>query len=446
MATPISVSFHTLGCKLNFAETSTIKQQFEAAGYHVNPFEEGADICVINTCSVTDFADRKCRKVVRQALNKNRDSKIVVVGCYAQLKPNEIADIEGVDLVLGAAEKFNILSYIDRLDKTPGKGWVKASDISALDTFSSAFSFGDRTRSFLKIQDGCDYNCSFCTIPQARGKSRNDTIGQVLKTAELIAQKGIKEIVLTGVNIGDFRDQSADGSTPLLLRDLLKSLDREASVPRLRISSIEPNLCSDEIIDFVARSTTIMPHFHMPLQSGNDKQLAKMRRRYRRSLYADRINRIRSQMPHACIGADVIVGFPGESRDDFLVTKQFLSELDVNYLHVFTYSERANTLAATMQDAVPLHVRRTRNEELRDLSSRKQRLFYTRHMGTISEVLLEKSRKPNWYNGFTENYIKVEIEHSPGLKINSIQPLLLDSLKDSGVMQARADLEIHAGS
>jgi threonylcarbamoyladenosine tRNA methylthiotransferase MtaB len=439
MATPVSVSFHTLGCKLNFAETSSIRQQFEAAGYHVHRFDAGADICVINTCSVTDFADRKCRKAVRQALNKNADSKIVVIGCYAQLKPDEIADIEGVDLVLGASEKFNLLNYVDRLDKAPGKGWVKAGDIESVQTFTDAFSYGDRTRSFLKIQDGCDYNCSFCTIPQARGRSRSDSIEHVTSNARLIAKRGIREIVLTGVNIGDFRDPLNESGRFV---DLIRALETNTEVPRYRISSIEPNLCSDEVIDLVAQSGKFMPHFHMPLQSGNDKQLKLMRRRYKRELYFDRVVHIRKSMPHACIGSDVIVGFPGELEEDFNETKRFLAELDVNYLHVFTYSERANTPATSLPGSISMEIRRDRNEQLRRLSLRKQRQFYQRFLGASRDVLLEKSKRSGYFNGFTDNYIKIQIPVEKGLSINEIYKLQLRDINEEGIVEARVRSEI----
>jgi len=441
MATPVSVTFHTLGCKLNFAETSTIRQQFEAAGYHVHSFAEGADINVINTCSVTDFADRKCRKAVRQALQKNRDSKIIVIGCYAQLKPEEIANIEGVDLVLGAAEKFNLLQYVDQLDKAPGKGWVMAGDIESVQSFSNAFSYGDRTRSFLKIQDGCDYNCSFCTIPQARGRSRSDSIENVLVNAQAIADRGIKEIVLTGVNIGDFHDWSIkskklpQGGSFL---HLLQALEEAETVARFRISSIEPNLCSNEVIDLVEKSDKFMPHFHMPLQSGNDTQLRLMRRRYKKALYAERVNYIRSMMPHACIGADVIVGFPEETDEDFAITKRFLSDLDVNYLHVFTYSERTNTLAADMGGAVPVAVRRERNEQLRKLSLRKQRQFYQGFLGTSRAVLLEKSKTPGYLSGFSDNYIKIITADAQGQQVNEITEMDFNGLNEKGIMEASA--------
>jgi threonylcarbamoyladenosine tRNA methylthiotransferase MtaB len=439
MATPVSISFHTLGCKLNFAETSSIRQQFEAAGYHVHPFDHGADICVINTCSVTDFADRKCRKAVRQALHRNADSKIVVIGCYAQLKPDEIADIEGVDLVLGASEKFNLLNYVDRLDKAPGKGWIMAGDIESVQTFTDAFSYGDRTRSFLKIQDGCDYNCSFCTIPQARGKSRSDSIEHVTSNARLIAERGIQEIVLTGVNIGDFRDPLQESRRFV---DLLRALQTNTEVPRYRISSIEPNLCSDEVIDMVAASEKFMPHFHMPLQSGNDKQLKMMRRRYKRGLYLDRVSHIRQSIPHACIGADVIVGFPGELDEDFKETKQFLADLDVNYLHVFTYSERANTPAVSLSESISMEVRRDRNEQLRGLSLRKQRQFYQKFLGSSRPVLLEKSKKSGYLSGFTDNYIKVQIQEEKSLSINEIFNLQLSHIAENGTIEAQIKSEI----
>lgn len=439
MSTPATVSFHTLGCKLNFAETSTIRQQFEKQGYQIQSFDSGADICVINTCSVTDFADRKCRKAVRQALSKNPEAKIVVIGCYAQLKPEEIAEIEGVDLVLGASEKFNLLNYVDRIEKSPGKGWVRADAIESVESFTEAFSYGDRTRSFLKIQDGCDYNCSFCTIPQARGKSRSDSVKRVLQNAKLIGARGIKEIVLTGVNIGDFRDNtvvSKTGNKGDDFLDLIKALEQADNTDRFRISSIEPNLCTNEIIEFVAGSGKFMPHFHMPLQSGNDKQLRMMRRRYKKTLYADRVAFIRDSMPHACIGADVIVGFPGETEEDFKETKRFLANLDVNYLHVFTYSERANTIAAEMDEIVPIQVRRQRNEELRTLSGRKQRKFYEQHMGTRRPVLLERSKTKGYLSGFTDNYIKILIPASEKVSINEVIDLNLLSMDRKGCMQA----------
>ncbi|MDX1479938.1 MAG: tRNA (N(6)-L-threonylcarbamoyladenosine(37)-C(2))-methylthiotransferase MtaB, partial [Saprospiraceae bacterium] len=363
MATPKTVAFHTLGCKLNFSETSTLAQQFRERGYGVVNDSAGADIFVLNTCSVTDFADRKCRKAVRQVLNRNPDTRVVITGCYAQLKPQEIADIPGVDLVLGAAEKFRIVDYVEQLDVSPERAWVKAGEISDANTFTPAWSLGDRTRSFLKIQDGCNYKCSFCTIPLARGKSRNGSVAEVVASAEALRDQGVQEIVLTGVNIGDFVHLREDGNKETFL-DVICALEG-VDVPRFRISSIEPNLCSDEIIDFVASSQRFMPHFHMPLQSGNDKQLAEMRRRYRRDLYAQRVEKIRSVLPDACIGVDVIVGFPGETRADFEESYRFIQELDVSYLHVFTYSERPNTPAAEMAGVVPVGERRERNAMLR---------------------------------------------------------------------------------
>ncbi|MEM1215011.1 MAG: tRNA (N(6)-L-threonylcarbamoyladenosine(37)-C(2))-methylthiotransferase MtaB, partial [Bacteroidota bacterium] len=353
MATPRTVAFHTLGCKLNYSETSAIGRQFEQAGYGAVPFNDGADIYVINTCSVTDFADKKCRNVVRRALRKNIQAKVVVVGCYAQLKPQEIADIPGVDLVLGAAEKFRILDYIDDLSQGPGKGLVQAGAVTEAKDFIHAFSFGDRTRSFLKVQDGCDYKCSFCTIPLARGKSRSNTVESVVANAREIAKMGTREVVLTGVNIGDFGNgtEVIEGVRPkkeALFIDLIRELDQVEGIERFRISSIEPHLCTEEIIEFVADSQRFAPHFHLPLQSGSNKTLRAMRRRYRRELYAERVAAIKRRMPHCCIGVDVIVGFPGETEADFLETYHFLQELPISYLHVFTYSERPNTPAAAM--------------------------------------------------------------------------------------------------
>lgn len=442
MATPITVSFHTLGCKLNFAESSTLKQQCERAGYLIWPFDAGADICVINTCSVTDFADRKCRKVVRQALRTNPETKVVVTGCYAQLKPQEIAEIEGVDLVLGAGEKFDLISYLLELQKAPGKGWVQAGEIDTVSTFKNAFSYGDRTRSFLKVQDGCDYNCSFCTIPLARGRSRSDSYQNVLTNANEIASRGVKEIVLTGINLGDYR--YSDNARFYRFVDLVKGLSLESPVPRFRISSIEPNLCSDEVIEAVAGSNNFMPHFHMPLQSGNDRQLAMMRRRYKRRLYSDRVSKIRAMIPDACIGVDVIVGFPGESEEDFNVTRNFLADLDINYLHVFTYSERPKTLASTLEDVVPMDVRRARNEELRKLSIQKQRLFYHRFLGTRRPVLLEKSKSDEYLSGFTDNYVKIKIKKDKGANVNNIQSLYLEEVLPSG--EVKVSLQVKSES
>ncbi|THH34920.1 tRNA (N(6)-L-threonylcarbamoyladenosine(37)-C(2))-methylthiotransferase MtaB [Neolewinella litorea] len=430
MSTIGTVSFYTLGCKLNYSETSAIGRQFEGVGYREVPFAEGADVVVINTCSVTEFADRKCRNVVRRALKKNPDAKVVVVGCYAQLKPEEIANIEGVDLVLGAAEKFRILDFIDGIGMGSGKGMVRAGEVKEADSFVSSFSFGDRTRSFLKVQDGCDYKCTFCTIPLARGASRSSTVEQIVGDAEAIAARGVKEIVLTGVNIGDFGNgtQVIEGTRPrkeALFVDLARALDEVEGINRFRISSIEPNLCTDEVIDFVANSKRFAPHFHMPLQSGNNKQLAQMRRRYRRELFAERVAHIRSVMPHCCIGVDLIVGFPGETEEDFLETYRFVQELDVTYLHVFTYSERANTPAAEMDGAVPLAERRRRNRMLQILSDKKRRAFYERHLGQTRPVLLEKGKEEGLLQGFTDNYIKVSFAADDSW-INHLVDLELD--------------------
>lgn len=415
MGSPRTVAFHTLGCKLNFSETSSLQRMFEDQGYQVAEAYDHADIFVLNTCSVTDFADRKCRKFVRRVLRKNPQARVVVTGCYAQLKPTEISEIDGVDIVLGAAEKFRMLDYIDQLDGAKSKGMVHTTEISEVSTFNNAFSFGDRTRSFLKVQDGCDYSCSFCTIPQARGRSRSDTVDQVVANARQIGQSGVREIVLTGVNLGDFGNgtEVIEGQRPKkedLFIDLIRELDRVEEVERFRISSIEPNLCTEEIIDFVAKSKRFMPHFHIPLQSGNNKQLAQMRRRYRKELYEERIAAIKKAMPHACIGVDVIVGFPGETDDDFLETKRFLESLDVSYLHVFTYSERPNTPAASMPDKVDMNKRRKRNEILRDISDQKKKQFYLGHLGEVRPVLLEPGKAPGQLCGWTDNYIRLNVE------------------------------------
>ncbi len=441
MATPRTVAFHTLGCKLNFSESSALARQFEQAGYGVVPFDQGADIYVINTCSVTDFADRKCRQVVRRALRRAPDARVIVTGCYAQLKPEEIANIEGVDLVLGAAEKFRILDYVQELEKAPGKAMVQAGAIRQANTFVDAFSFGDRTRSFLKVQDGCDYKCTFCTIPKARGRSRSDTVEHVVANARQIAAMGAKEIVLTGVNIGDFGNGTAviEGTRPrkeALFIDLIRALDEQVEgIARFRISSIEPNLCTDEIIEFVAGSRRFVPHFHMPLQSGNNKQLRMMARRYKRELYAERVARIRRLMPHACIGVDVIVGFPGETDEDFLETYRFINELEVSYLHVFTYSERPNTPAVTMPGRVPMEVRRQRNDMLTILSEKKRRHFYEQHLGQVREVLFEHSKQPDRMTGFTDNYIRIDMPFDAEL-INTIRPVRLESINEQGRVRA----------
>ena len=435
MATPKTVAFHTLGCKLNFSETSSIRRSFEDKGYGVVEFEDGADIYVLNTCSVTDFADKKCRYEVRRALKYAPDARIVVVGCYAQLKPVEIAQIPGVDLVLGAAEKFNILKYIDGLSNTSGKGMVVAGDVKEANSFIDSYSFGDRTRSFLKIQDGCDYKCTFCTIPQARGSSRSDTIENVLINANSIVNQGAKEIVLTGVNIGDFGNgtEVIEGLKPkkeALFVDLVHELDNVVGIERIRISSIEPNLLTEEIISFVSTSNKFVPHFHIPLQSGSNKVLKAMRRRYLRELYEERIQWIRKVIPHCCIGVDVIVGFPGETEEDFLDTYHFINGLDISYLHVFTYSERANTPAAEMLDIVPMEVRRERNEKLRILSHKKKLAFTAPFLDTIRPVLVEYSHDTEIMTGFTDNYIKVTLPKDETL-VNTVVNVKLLRWDDS---------------
>lgn len=437
MATQRTVAFQTLGCKLNFSETSSIKRQFEDHGYIAVPYSDPADIYILNTCSVTDFADRKCRKAVRSALKANGDARIVVIGCYAQLKPEEIAEIDGVDLVLGATEKFNILNYIDDLSATAERGMIKAGELRELKTFENAYSIGDRTRSFLKVQDGCDYKCSFCTIPQARGKSRSDTIENVVKSAQEIAKAGVKEIVLTGVNIGDFGLTEVNGQSKRAngtFLDLIKALDEVDGISRFRISSIEPNLCNDEIIEFVASSKRFVPHFHMPLQSGSDKILKDMRRRYKSELYVDRVRKIKSLMPHCCIGVDVIVGFPGETEDYFMETYNFLKDLDISYLHVFTYSERNNTLAAVAEGAIPMEERRRRNKMLSILSEKKKRQFYENHLGTQRVVLFEKSKKQGIMTGFSDNYVKIQAPLKEEL-INFESQITLENINSEGLVE-----------
>ncbi|MCB9308572.1 MAG: tRNA (N(6)-L-threonylcarbamoyladenosine(37)-C(2))-methylthiotransferase MtaB [Lewinellaceae bacterium] len=414
MSTPHTVAFHTLGCKLNFSETSTLKRSFEKFGYTSVEFEDGADIYVINTCSVTEFADKKCRYEVRRALRYSPNAKIVVVGCYAQLKPKEIADIPGVDLVLGASEKFNILNYIDGLSQSNDKGLVVAGDVKDAHHFVDSFSFGDRTRSFLKVQDGCNYACTFCTIPQARGSSRSDTIDNVLRNAEKIVSQGVKEIVLTGVNIGDFGNgtEVIEGMKPAkeaLFFDLMKAIDQVEGLERIRISSIEPNLLTEEMIDFVSTSRLFVPHFHIPLQSGSNEILGKMRRRYKRELYEQRVAWIKKYMPDCCIGVDVIVGFPGETDSHFQETLDFLIQLDISYIHAFTYSERAHTLAAEMENPVPMHVRKKRNEILRNLSLKKKLQFTEPYLDTVQNIITENCTIDGHLSGFTENYIKVLI-------------------------------------
>ncbi len=402
-----TVSFHTLGCKLNFAETSAIGKQLKSAGFKKLEFEEGADVVVINTCSVTENADKECKTIVRRALQNNPDTFIAVIGCYAQLKPEEISQIDGVDLVLGATEKFNLPSYLTDFSKK-NKAEIHSCTINEADIFHPAYSFGDRTRAFLKVQDGCNYPCSYCTIPLARGASRSASIEDIITQAKELASKGILEIVLTGVNIGDygiFNSHSKEHKSSFL--DLIKNLDALDSIERFRISSIEPNLLSDEIISFVSQSNRFAPHFHLPLQSGSNKVLGLMHRRYKKDLYAQRVHKIKALMPHACIGADVIVGFPGESEEDFLETYRLIQDLDISYLHVFTYSERPNTEAASMPGTVPYAERKKRNKMLRILSEKKRNQFYRENMDKTFTVLFEEENKNEQMSGYTENYIRV---------------------------------------
>jgi len=407
MTGPKTVAFHTLGCKLNFSETSSISRLLEKEGFEKKPFDSLADVYVINTCSVTENADRECRYLVRQIQRKSPESFVVITGCYAQLKPKEIAGIPGVDLVLGVAEKFNMVSHIRDLVKGDSAK-ICSCDIDLVQDFQDGYSFNDRTRAFLKVQDGCDYQCSFCTIPLARGKSRSDSLSHVLENVRVLAAKGIQEVVLTGVNLGDFGKTDAESKIKYEnFLELTRVLDQVNEMPRFRISSIEPNLLNNEIIELVANSDRFMPHFHIPLQSGSNKILALMRRRYLRELYADRVARIKTRMPHAAIGADVIVGFPGETDDDFKESRDFLHALDLSYLHVFTYSERENTRAIGMKPVVPVSVRNERNKVLRNLSFQKSQWFTAQHSGQTRKVLFERSRDKAMMEGFTDNYIKV---------------------------------------
>jgi threonylcarbamoyladenosine tRNA methylthiotransferase MtaB len=432
MLTHKKVAFYTLGCKLNFSETSTIARTFIENGYEKVDFEQASDVYVINTCSVTENADKECKKIVKKALKAAPNAYVVVVGCYAQLKPEAIAQIEGVDLVLGASEKFRLLDYLQNLEKKE-MAEIFSCDISDVHQYESAFSLGDRTRSFLKVQDGCNYSCSYCTIPLARGNSRSDTIENVVKNALKIAQTGIKEIVLTGVNIGDFGINNKQES----FLELIQELDKITEIERFRISSIEPNLLKDEVIEFVASSQRFVPHFHIPLQSGSDKILKLMRRRYLSDLYLNRITKIKSLMPNCCIGVDVIVGFPGETEADFNDTYTFLNNLPVSYLHVFTYSERANTDAANLGKIVPIVERQRRNKMLRILSEKKKHFFYEQNKNTSGTVLFETENNKGHLHGFTENYIKVKVPFDP-LLINQLKSLQLHSIDADGDMLAYA--------
>jgi threonylcarbamoyladenosine tRNA methylthiotransferase MtaB len=402
-----SVAFHTLGCKLNFSETSTLSRMLEKEGFEKKEFDDLADVYVINTCSVTDNADKECRQLVRRIQRKAPESLVVITGCYAQLKPKEIAGIPGVDLVLGAAEKFNIAAHLRELTKG-NSARICSCDIEELSGFNSSFSVNDRTRTFLKVQDGCDYNCSFCTIPMARGKSRSDSIANVLKQAHELAENGVKEIVLTGVNLGDFgKGPDGDKLAGENFFELVKALDEVDGIERYRISSIEPNLLSNDIIEFVSNSRRFMPHFHIPLQSGSNRILGLMRRRYKRELYAERVNHIKMLMPHCAIGVDVIVGFPGETDEHFKETFDFLHSLPVSYLHVFTYSERDNTHALSIKPVVPMHERHERNKKLRNLSYMKMQYFTEQHNGQTRKVLFEGHNKNGMMEGYTDNYIRI---------------------------------------
>jgi len=428
------VAFYTLGCKLNFSETSTIARNFENEGFNRVDFNEKADIYVINTCSVTDNADKRFKSIVKNALKKNEDAFLIAVGCYAQLKPEELANVDGVDLVLGATEKFNVTSYINDLSKN-NVGEVHSCEISDADFYVGSYSIGDRTRAFLKVQDGCDYKCTYCTIPLARGISRSDTLQNVLNNAKEISSKGIKEIVLTGVNIGDYgKGEFGNKKHEHTFLELVKELDQVNGIHRLRISSIEPNLLKDETINFVAKSNSFVPHFHIPLQSGSDKLLKKMKRRYLSDTYTNRVARIKQVMPNACIGVDVIVGFPGETDELFLETYNYLNELDISYLHVFTYSERPNTEAVNMAGVVPKKTRAKRSKMLRGLSAKKRRAFYESQLGNILTVLFESENKEGYIHGFTENYVKVKTPWNPEL-VNTLQSIKLTNIDDDGIVR-----------
>ncbi|WP_296315623.1 tRNA (N(6)-L-threonylcarbamoyladenosine(37)-C(2))-methylthiotransferase MtaB [Winogradskyella sp. UBA3174] len=425
------VAFYTLGCKLNFSETSTIARSFVDEGFDRVDFKESADIYVINTCSVTENADKRFKTIVKQAQKLNPDAFVAAIGCYAQLKPEELADVNGVDLVLGATEKFKITDYLNDLSKNDF-GEVHSCEIEDADFYVGSYSIGDRTRAFLKVQDGCDYKCTYCTIPLARGISRSDTMVSVLKNAKEISEKGIKEIVLTGVNIGDYgKGEFGNKKHEHTFLDLVTELDNIKGIERLRISSIEPNLLKNETIDLVSKSRTFVPHFHIPLQSGSNTILKKMKRRYMKELYVDRVSKIKEVMPHACIGVDVIVGFPGETEELFLETYNFLNELDISYLHVFSYSERDNTEAAEMEGVVFKNVRAKRSKMLRGLSAKKRRAFYEKQLNTKRTVLFEGENKEGYINGFTENYVKVKAPWNPEL-VNTLHKVQLTKIDEDG--------------
>ncbi|UKM64705.1 tRNA (N(6)-L-threonylcarbamoyladenosine(37)-C(2))-methylthiotransferase MtaB [Flavobacteriaceae bacterium GSB9] len=428
------VAFYTLGCKLNFSETSTIARSFNDEGFDRVDFSENADIYVINTCSVTENADKRFKTIVKQAQKANPEAFVAAVGCYAQLKPQELADVDGVDLVLGATEKFKITDYLNDLTKNDF-GEVHSCEIEEADFYVGSYSIGDRTRAFLKVQDGCDYKCTYCTIPLARGISRSDTMENVLKNAKEISEQNIKEIVLTGVNIGDYgKGEFGNKKHEHTFLDLVTELDKVNGIERLRISSIEPNLLKNDTIDLVSKSRAFVPHFHVPLQSGSNIILKKMKRRYMRELYVDRVAKIKEVMPHACIGVDVIVGFPGETDEHFLETYNFLNELDISYLHVFTYSERDNTEATEMDGVVPKNVRNKRSKMLRGLSVKKRRAFYESQLGTTRTVLFEGENKEGYIHGFTENYVKVKVPWNPEL-VNTLQEVELTEIDTDGLVR-----------
>jgi threonylcarbamoyladenosine tRNA methylthiotransferase MtaB len=428
------VAFYTLGCKLNFSETSTIARGFKNEGFRQVDFTEWADIYVINTCSVTENADKRFKTIVKKAQKINPEAFLIAIGCYAQLKPEELAAVHGVDLVLGATEKFKITDYLNDLSKNDF-GTIHSCEIEEADFYVGSYSIGDRTRAFLKVQDGCDYKCTYCTIPLARGISRSDTLQNVLQNAAEIAAQDIKEIVLTGVNIGDYgKGEFGNKKHEHTFYDLVKALDKVNGIERLRISSIEPNLLKDKTIDFVSRSKCFVPHFHIPLQSGSNDLLKNMRRRYLRELYEERVATIKDKMPHACIGVDVIVGFPGETEKHFLETYHFLNELDVSYLHVFTFSERDNTIAAGLPDPVPIKIRQKRSKMLRGLSVKKRRAFYESQLGTQRTVLFESENKEGYIQGFTENYVKVRSPWDPSL-CNTLQEVELTEIDEDGLVR-----------
>ncbi len=428
------VAFYTLGCKLNFSETSTIARSFKNEGFLQVDFTEWADIYVINTCSVTENADKRFKTIVKKAQKINPEAFLIAVGCYAQLKPEELAAVHGVDLVLGATEKFKITDYLNDLSKND-LGTIHACEIEEADFYVGSYSIGDRTRAFLKVQDGCDYKCTYCTIPLARGISRSDTLQNVLTNAAEIAAQGIKEIVLTGVNIGDYgKGEFGNKKHEHTFFELVRALEEVKGIERLRISSIEPNLLKDETIDFVSASSRFVPHFHIPLQSGSNELLKKMRRRYLRELYQERVARIKEKMPHACIGVDVIVGFPGETEEHFLETYHYLNNLDISYLHVFTYSERENTVAATMPETIPMKLRQKRSKMLRGLSVKKRRAFYESQLGSRRTVLFESENKEGYIYGFTENYVKVRSPWDPSLS-NTLQLVALREIDEEGLVR-----------